>query len=265
MTGKSKTMDLRTTTEVLLRHRRLVALMLALTVLGAVLIGRAVSPVFESKATLLLLAPPAAPDSEGRTMAVNPFSRAGQAERLLSGAAIAVAKTEPFRTEMASRGATGAYSYVLMSEMMLDVQVTAPTAALSLHTLETAVDMFEEQVLQLQADVGTAPESLIKVDTITATPVADELLGSRIRILVAVGLLGLAVTVGTAFAVDATGRRRARLARSRTVGDDEPSSSSLSMIPVPAEPLDDATREAAPATPAASNGSAQTSSGAERP
>jgi hypothetical protein len=208
-------MDLRTTAHVLVRQRRLVVVVLALTLLAAVLIGRTVSPAFESRATVLLLSPPSAFDSEGRAMSVNPFSRAGQAERLLTGAVIAVSATKPYHEEMEARGATGTYSYELTSEMMVAVRVTSPDVAMSLYTLETAIDLFEEEMRRLQSDAGAAADTLIRIDTITGLAEPDELVGSRIRVLAAVGVLGLVAATGAAFLAEAVTYRRARGAGSQ--------------------------------------------------
>lgn len=216
-------MDLHTVARVLSSHRRLAALVAISGIVAAVLLGQRVEPAYQARATLLMLSPAETLDSQGKSVEVNPFARAGQAERLLSSAAIVVSGSKRFAGEMARAGADGAFSFVLTSEVLVDVTATASTSDMAQRTLESAVVQFAREVRDMQQGAGASEGNLIDVEIIAATPVPEALLGGRARLMAVVGLLGLVASVGAAFAAEALGPvvARRRTARLSGAGGDE--------------------------------------------
>jgi hypothetical protein len=82
-----------------------------------------------------------------------------------------------------------------------------------LATLETGVRLLEEELLARQRDAGAPEGTFITADVLSKSDAAVELQGSRLRVMAAVGVIGLAIAATVAFALEALrggGRRPSR-------------------------------------------------------
>jgi hypothetical protein len=196
-------MDLRRAASILLRHWALLAVGLVLSLCAATYARSAVAPKFEAEAAILFTSPSTTWDAEGHQVDVNPFTRAGTAERLAASTVIAVANTPDWKRRMVADGALGSYSYRLTSELIVEVRAQASTAAQAMHTLSTAVRFAEDELRERQEAVGAPAGTLIGSDVLPYSENATELLAGRLKAAVSVGLLGLAVSASMIFLVDA--------------------------------------------------------------
>ncbi len=219
-------MDLLAALKVMVRHWAIVLAALIVTVPIARAVGDEVEPVYEAKASLLLLSPAKTYSADGTPVEVNPFTRTGTAERVAATAVLTVTPTALWKEKMRAAGATGKYTYRLASEVIVEVIVTDQTAETALDTLSTAIRLFEEELAQRQQRAGAPRETWIYVDTLAAPEKATVLLGSRIRATAGVAVLGAAVAASSALLAEAVGigagryrsrRSRRRAARASTV------------------------------------------------
>jgi hypothetical protein len=203
-------MDLGTALRLTVRHWVVAGLVLALTAAVAVGAGSRIDTEYEARATIIFLSPSTGYDSNGKPFRVNPFARAGTAERLAASTVLTVAKTEAFQREMERLGALGDFSFTPTSEVTVDVVSRSADPAMTIKTSRIAVRLLQEELVQRQR-LARAPE-----DTwISAAPLAspDEpaaLTGSRIRTVAGIVVIGLVATVSAAILVDTLAGRRTR-------------------------------------------------------
>jgi hypothetical protein len=206
--------DLLTALKVMLRHWAVVLIALLATAPIARSIGDAVNPVYEATGTLLLLSPAKTYSPDGKIVEVNPFTRSGNAERIAAGAVLTVTHTSRWKDRMTAAGGTGKYEYRLVSEVIMEVTITAPTPDQAIGTLAIAIRLLEDELAQRQQRAGAPRETWIYVDTLAVPDTATVLLGSRIRATAGVGILGVASAATLAFLAESIGigggRRRTR-------------------------------------------------------
>ncbi len=229
-------MDLLTALKVMARHWVIVLVAMIVTAPVARAIGDEIDPVYEAKASLLLLSPAKTFNAEGKPIEVNPFTRTGNAERVTATAVLAVTNTSQWEDRMEAAGATGDYEYELASEIIVDATVRDETSAKALNTLSVAVRLLEEELAERQRRAGAPPDTWISVDALAVPDEATVLLGSRIRATAGVAVLGAAVAASLAFLAEALGigggaRRRRRRRREGRKGD-SPDPSSAEPAPV---------------------------------
>ncbi len=235
-------MDFLTALKVAGRHWLVVLIALVTTVPVARAVGDEVKPVYEAHGTLLLLSPSRTMGVDGRSVEVNPFTRLGNAERVIASTVVTVTFSKRWADHMRAEGATGKFQYRLASEVLIEVKVTDSTPTRTLDTLSVAIRLFEEELAQRQQRAGAPRETWIYSETIAVSDEATALLGSRIRATAGVGLLGLGVAISLAFLAEALkvgGRGRLRRRRKqlppRPVTPDGPPSRRSSSRSGPAE------------------------------
>jgi hypothetical protein len=196
-------MDLRSVVKVLLRHLLVVAIGLALTVALALRGGQSVTPSFEAKASLLFVSPSSTWDAEGRPISVNPFARVGMAEQLAASTVLSITRTQDWKERMVARGATGTFVYTRVAEMVMELRTTAATPELAMHTRDVGAALAEEELLNRQQVVGAPPGTLITINRLPTGDAASELLGSKIKVMFALGVVGAGASATAAFVADA--------------------------------------------------------------
>lgn len=175
-----------------------------LTLASAVIVGFTVSTSYEAKATLLLLSPSVTQDDEGEDVATNPFLLSGTAERVAASAVLVVTESEQWTAAMRDEGAEGDYDYELSEAApIIEVRSAADTPDQALLTLEAATTLFRDRFEENQDLAGAPTDRLIRSEVLSSTVEPTTVVGSRVRAMAAVTVLGLVGTATVLFLIEA--------------------------------------------------------------
>jgi len=185
------------------RQFPVVLLIAIVTVYVAMTSAKDTQSQYEGRASLLFVSSPQGLDNQGKPITVNPFNLAGTAEQFASSAVLALTRSPGFADQLRANGASGDVKFRRSADAVLNVTSSAKTPAAALDTLNTSVRLVSDQLAASQASAGAPAGSYMKIETIASTDHAREIKGSPIKSVGAIAVVGIAVAIAAALALDA--------------------------------------------------------------
>jgi uncharacterized protein involved in exopolysaccharide biosynthesis len=210
-------MDFTATLQVLIRRWYVVIVMLALAAGATFAAGMQVAPQYRATGSVILVPASQATGDAKPASGTNPWSGA------LGTTASAISRvvTSPVvAQEVALRGGTASYQVGtgVTASPIVDVIATGATPTEAIRTVEEVTAALRDELSRREDEAGAPKETWITVQDLTLPTHASQLLGSRTRVMLAVGALGLVATIGMAMLVDALAKgRRGRKSGRRAV------------------------------------------------
>jgi hypothetical protein len=201
----------------LCRRWYVVVPMLVLTVVATFFAYSSSASTYSATSSVLLAVPPTplTPTSVNGTVITpcsqNPYCSSDQLQSL--GNVVSLAMNDPVRAASVLRGnASSSYKVILSPDdrsPILDVSATAHSSAGASAALKAVLGAVRDELRQRQSDVGVKPANFIAAQAVVTTPPKVQSGGKIRSALVTLGI-GLALTLMTAFLVDAllSSRRR---------------------------------------------------------
>jgi hypothetical protein len=193
--------------KVLARRWYIVAVGLVVTVGAAVGVNLLIAPSYTAAGSLVLAVPPNLPE---RASAANPYLAYGN----LSVAARIVASgmNQPSVVrEQRSKGATGDFVVDLdpeRSSPIITVNCTARSAADAIRTVQVVTEGVQLLLAERQRALGAPQNTWITASSVVVPEEANRAVGSRLRAVSAVLVLGFIATLTLAFAVEGMAQGR---------------------------------------------------------
>jgi len=205
-------MDLWSALKVIARRWPIVVAALLVTAVTAnVAVGK-VDPEYEAAGSVVLLGPSTVVE-QGAVVDVNPYLRLYGAERILANTMVSVMKGPHFQQRVAQAGAGGPFEATIQPEAAIINIVTRDVdAGATIRRLDTVIDLMKKELADRQRAAGAPPDTWVSADVLTISDQPTTLMGSRLRVLVAVVALGLAIAVSLAFIAESIAQRPRRRA-----------------------------------------------------
>lgn len=168
---------------------------------------RLVPPTYTTAVSVLLLPPTSTLNAEG-----NPYRALAGLQLAADVLARSVSDTETVN-EIAPPTGTATYEVVrdvTTSGPILLVTTQDSTDSGALDTLHAVLQVMPERLATLQTSAGAPPESLLTMSVIANTDVAEVDRKSQIRAVIVAAVLGLALTMLLAAAIDGALRKHSR-------------------------------------------------------
>lgn len=186
---------------------------LILTGIGVASVPSNIAPEYEASGTVILLSPSTEGDKvTGKVVAVNPWSRFGASGEGVAGTAlIELLESAPFEERIMANDAVEEYDVAPNpggNGAILDISVLASNGEAALDTYDLIVDRLVSELDSRQEAAGAPVEKRLRAELLTDPSEATELLGSQIRAMAAIGLLGAFAAVALAVALDTIRPRR---------------------------------------------------------
>ncbi|MGH9119360.1 MAG: hypothetical protein ACRD0A_16260 [Acidimicrobiales bacterium] len=206
--------------------------LLALTLVGVVAAATLSPPVYRSSGSIVLLNPPAAPDpntlspSSPVINAENPYARFNDLSVMVDIVARVMSSdsAEARLRELGVDDYEVAGNQTFSSGPLIEVTADAPSAEAAIRSAELVLAEVQVVLEDRQLSRGTDPRYLISFDTIEAPSRTTTVLGSTLRMAIAVLAIGGLFTFGLAMLADVVlGRRAARAAKRSSTGPKSPS------------------------------------------
>jgi hypothetical protein len=196
-------MDMFTMLQVLRRHWIAVVAGLVLTAVAAMMVSSSIKPTFSSKASFVLLNP-------SGELNPNPYLGFSSSLEVVGQSLILVTTSETGVASVVARGGSDDFTVTQTSGAIIEVEATAPTADQARVTVDHVLAEIEEELAQRQDDVDAPGSDRVSLDPLTQAIEATPQYGSRNKAMTALVFLGLALTIGAAYALDGLSRRRKR-------------------------------------------------------
>lgn len=204
-------MDFVTFLRVLQRRWVVVLAGLIITLIVIVAVGKSVGPTYEARGSVLLVGPAIDVSSERGPFPANPYLYMNPS---VHSTAIVIAErmsSDEMVRELADVGATADYE-VTSAEKTPILTVTARGASevQVLHTARLVLQRMGDELVARQQAAGAPAHTLIR-SQILSGPRASLHEGSKLRVMAAVSVLGLGMTLLFVLAVESLDARRGRL------------------------------------------------------
>jgi hypothetical protein len=203
--------DFLTTIRIMLARWYVLVPALLATGVAALGVMSAVAPAYEVQGSVVLLAPSTNQPDTNPTRG-NPYL--GLSLEVVADVLTNVTMSETSVERLKAKGATAEYEVGTGLEgsptPILNVTATSPDEQTALRTAEMVTANIRAELARRQRAQGAPRQSWITAATVTRPDRATKMLGSKIRVLVAVLVLGLSATIGLTFLAEsiAEGRRR---------------------------------------------------------
>ena len=184
------------------RQFPIVFVIAAVTVFVALSAAKDTQSRYEGRASLLFVSSPQTVDGQGKPITVNPFSLAGVGEQMASSAVLALSRSPGFHDQLRLNGARGDVKFRRTADAILEVKSSAKTPVAALETLDAAVKLASDQLSASQTSAGAPLGSYMKVETIASTDRAREIVGSPMKSVGAIAVVGIVAAVAAAVALD---------------------------------------------------------------
>jgi capsular polysaccharide biosynthesis protein len=201
--------DFLTTIRIMLARWYVLVPALLATGIAALGVMSAVAPAYQAQGAVVLLGP-ATNQTATNPTAKNPYL--GLSLDVVANVLTNVSMSETSMERLKAKGATAEYEVGtgLNGGPILNVTATSPNEQTALRTAEMVVADIRAELARRQQAQGAPSDTWITAATVTRPDRATKMLGSKIRVLVAVLVLGLSATIGLTFMAEsiAEGRRR---------------------------------------------------------
>ncbi|MEW2358235.1 hypothetical protein [Spirillospora sp. NPDC029432] len=203
-------MDLLDWMGILLR-RWLLTVPLLLLALGGVAAAAVLTPwTYEAKASVVFLASP----FQAREAGGNPWLIFDSSLTITAEVVGREMMDDRTAAELRGRGLTAEYEVGVAQDStgpVLAVDVTGPDEKVTKGTLDALVAAIPQRLAQLQAKEGVAERAQIRANVVTASPAATLAPTAKMRTLVMVLFVGLALTVAVPLFAEVFSERRRRV------------------------------------------------------
>lgn len=232
-------MDFWSSVKVLAKRWYIVAAGLVLTLAAALGVNLLISPSYTATGSVVLSVPPNLPE---RGDSLNPYLAYGNLE--VAAKVVASAMNQPSVVrEQRRKGASGSFVVDLdpeRSSPIITVDSRAATAAAAIRTVEVVTAGVQQQLADRQKALGAPQNTWITASTVVVPEEANRAIGSRLRAMSAVVVLGSIATLSLAFAVEGWSQGKARDAAASSArygaATPPPSPAPLPPPPVPTTP-----------------------------
>jgi hypothetical protein len=197
-------MDVETLLAALRRHWRAVLVMLAVTAVAVAVVPRRIAAEFEVKGDVVLLSPSTVDSGIGGSTNVNPWSRFGGAESGAAAALVTIMDGAQIKAEILSDPNVKSFDIGISrtNGAIVGLVVIAADPASAMAGYERALGLLTGELERRQQEAGADESTWLRVDALTRPSRAEELPGSRTRVMLAVAALGAVASVGSAVALD---------------------------------------------------------------
>jgi capsular polysaccharide biosynthesis protein len=206
--------DLRTIVAVMFRNWFVVIPAALVTALLGFLAFSHVSPQYETQASVLFLTPN--PGASDPAQATNPYNDFSGSLRTTAAALENVILDQQVRAELHAGGLKGTYGVCLSTDApILDLVIDAPSPESALALQDAVIDQVATQ-LKLSQDAVQAPtDQRITDQVLDLSSTASKRVVNQNRALIALAVIGLGVTVASAFVAETllSNRRKGRRRR----------------------------------------------------
>jgi hypothetical protein len=210
------TMDVLSVLRLLARHWRVTAPAALLTVLLIGVAFRSSSPTYEATGSIVLLAPPEAPDvnapaasAPAPNVGQNPFARYGDLS-VVADILARVMDSDSRRAEFESQGVTG-YDVVVnrfQRGPVVDVTGQGPSPEAAIRSTEIVLKDVDAVLSELQQAEDADPDYFIHSAALEPPSTATAMYGSTVRTAIAALAVGALGTLALAVLAEAIARRR---------------------------------------------------------
>lgn len=201
-------MDFWNSLKVLARRWYIVAVGLLITLGGAVGVNFLIAPSYTAVGSLVLAVPPNLPE---RASAANPYLAYGNLA--VAARVVASGMNQPSVVrELRTKGATGDFVVDLdpeRSSPIIIVNSTADTAAAAIKTVEVVTQGVQQLLADRQKSLGAPQNTWIAANSVVVPEEANRAVGSRLRAVSAVLVVGVIGTLTLAFAIEGMAQGRA--------------------------------------------------------
>jgi hypothetical protein len=194
--------------KVLVRRWYIVAAGLLVTLAGAVGVNSLISPSYTAAGSLVLAVPPNLPE---RAASSNPYLAYGNLA--VAARVVASGMNQPSVVrDQRTKGATGDFVVDLdpeRSSPIITVNSTARTAAEAIKTVQVVTEGVQQLLADRQKTLGAPQNTWITANSVVVPEEANQAIGSRLRAVSAVLVLGIIGTLTLAFAIEGIAQGRA--------------------------------------------------------
>lgn len=211
-------MDLFAALVALGRRWYLTLALIALVLGGTLVAGKAVKPDYKATASVILLAPSQSVKGATNLGNVNPYLGAGTPT--FANVLSSIMSSDTTTQEVVHEGGTSTYTVgqgATANAPVIHIEATSKSPSIASKTASILISLINTKAAEVQAAQGSVPKNAyITTQTVTSGDKPVELQGSRTRVIVAVGAMGVVLTFGTVLLVDSwLMARRARRRRGR--------------------------------------------------
>lgn len=225
-------MDFWSSVKVLAKRWYIVAAGLAITLVAALGVNLLISPTYTATGSVVLSVPPNLPE---RAESLNPYLAYGNLE--VAAKVVASAMNQPSVVrDQKRKGASGTFVVDLdpeRSSPIITVDSRAETAAAAIRTVEVVTAGVQQLLGDRQKALGAPQNTWITANTVVVPEEANRAIGSRLRAISAVMVLGAIATLSLAFAVEGWSQGKEREAAAVSVRYREATSSPAPLVPAP--------------------------------
>lgn len=211
-----------------LRHPWVIAICLVLTVISSAAVFLLAPKSYSANAQVILLGSNVSLDANGKPVAVNPLSQAGDnAAQVAASALVVISETDSFANALKATGASSSYSVSVSGSgggVVLIVSTTSKQAAAATHDLPLVVKQLSAALKDQQDKLGAPADTYMSLSGFTGEGAASPASGGRSKLTAVAGILGLLISLMAGVVADARKRsagRRVSRGRSRDRSDEQ--------------------------------------------
>lgn len=203
--------------QILSRHRKVVGVAALISVLMMVGVVIASPPTYRASAAIVLLNPPAAPLATVNSPEVspkfqNPYVQFGDLSVVVD-ILVRVTASQDVVDSLKAKGLKGTFEIAANRDFyrgpIVDVAAEAPSGSAAIKDTKLVIKEIQDQLLTLQKSQGTDTQYFIKTGSVVGADRATTVFSGTLRLLIAVGGVGVLLTIGSGLGADFLARRKA--------------------------------------------------------
>ncbi len=206
-------MDILTFLRIAARRWIVTVPLLILTLIVAVTLSTRVKPAYSASGSSLLLPPvaQATPQDPNAAATGNPYVDSNPGLYVTATALMQSASQPDVRVQQAAAGHSSTYKLTIDDKSpILNISDTTATAEAAVDSVIATQDLLQRQLLAREDAAAVVPQQRITIDNLVVPEGAGIETGSKIRLMAATGILGLAAIVAGAFTAENIADRRKR-------------------------------------------------------
>lgn len=209
-------MDLWTSLQVLARRWYVFIPLLIVTAAAGYVTTVAMAPVYAVNSSVVLLGPQ---DPDAGAAAANPYLNFDGSLETTAQLLVSSFASDAYVKQLQGRGASGDFAVSSPGGPIVDIVSHGATPDEAKATAEVVTSSLRSDLKDRQLSVGASDKALIRVQTLVPPTNASYEIGSRVRVLAALGVVGIAGSVFLTFAFESLARARTRYRLSRLEQD----------------------------------------------
>jgi hypothetical protein len=200
-------MDLWTALQVLARRWYVFVPLLLLTGLLGYVVTNSMAPVYEVQSSVVLLGPDS-PDKGG--VASNPYLNFDGSLETTAQVLASTLASDAYVKQLHDQGASGDFVVSTPGGPIVSVVADGVSGDEAVKTAKVVIAGLRSELESRQLAVGAPAKALIRAETVVPPTSASYKIGSRVRVLAALGVVGVAGSVFLTFAFESLARSRRR-------------------------------------------------------